>query len=267
MQQKSIHYQNANISYRIAGKGKTVMLLHGFGEDGTVWGEQIEALKDYYRLIIPDIPGSGNSGFLPHANIETYAQILKVIIDIELPESEQDFSLIGHSMGGYITLAFAEKFPALLNSFGLFHSSAFADNAEKKEVRTKAIAFIKEKGAYTFLKTSIPGLFNEQFAEDNQEYIDDLVEKSKAFTSAALAQYYQAMIDRPERIELLKTFQKPVLFIIGEFDKAIPLESSLAQCYLPAISHVHILSKSAHMCMYEETSKANKYLIDFLNQV
>jgi pimeloyl-ACP methyl ester carboxylesterase len=267
MQQRSIHYQNATISYRIAGKGKTVMLLHGFGEDGTVWEYQIEALKDHYRLLIPDIPGSGNSSFLPKANIETYAQILKEIIDIELPQTEESFSLIGHSMGGYIALAFAEKFPALLNSLGLFHSSAFADNEEKKEVRTKAISFIKEKGAYTFLKTSIPGLFNEQFAADNQEHIDDLIEKSKAFTSAALAQYYQAMIDRPERIELLKTFQKPVLFIIGEFDKAILLESSLAQCYLPAISHVHILAKSAHMGVFEETLKANKYLLEFLEQV
>lgn len=267
MQQKTIYYQNATISYRVAGVGNTVVLLHGFGEDATVWQHQIEALKDYYRLIIPDIPGSGNSGFLPMANIETYAQILKAIIDIELQEPEQNFSLIGHSLGGYIALAFAEKFPASLNSLGLFHSSAFADNEEKKEVRTKAISFIKEKGAYSFLKTSIPGLFNEQFAADNQEYIDDLIEKSKAFTSAALTQYYQAMIDRPERIEVLKTFQKPVLFIIGEFDKAIPLESSLAQCHLPVISHVHILTKSGHMGMYEETEKANKCLSDFLKQV
>jgi pimeloyl-ACP methyl ester carboxylesterase len=267
MQQKSIHYQNANISYRIAGKGKTVMLLHGFGEDGTVWEHQIEALQDDYRLIIPDIPGSGNSGFLPNGNIETYAQILKAIIDIELPKTEQDFSLIGHSMGGYIALAFAEKYPSMLNSLGLFHSSAFADNEEKKEVRTKAISFIKEKGGYSFLKTSIPGLFNEKFAADNQEDIESLIEKSKAFTSAALAQYYQAMIDRPERIVLLKTFKKPVLFIIGEFDKAIPLETSLAQCHMPAISHVHILAKSAHMGMFEETEKANQVLKNFLEQV
>jgi pimeloyl-ACP methyl ester carboxylesterase len=267
MQQKSIHYQNATISYRIVGKGKTVMLLHGFGEDGTVWENQIEALKEYYSLLIPDIPGSGNAGYLPDANIDTYAQILKAIIDIELPETEENFSLIGHSMGGYIALAFAEKFPLLLNSFGLFHSSAFEDSEEKKLVRIKAIEFIKEKGAFTFLKTSIPTLFNEQYAADNAAYIDGLIEKSKAFTSAALVQYYQAMIDRPERIEVLNTFPNPILFIIGEFDKAIPLESSLAQCYLPAISHVNILAKSAHMGMFEEPLKANKYLLDFLEKV
>jgi len=267
MQQKVIDFQNATISYRIAGKGKTVMLLHGFGEDGTVWENQIEALKDSYRLVIPDIPGSGSSGYLPNATIETYAQILKAIIDVELPATEKDFTLIGHSMGGYIALAFAEKFPSLLNSFGLFHSSAFADNEEKKEVRTKAISFIKEKGAYTFLKTSIIGLFNEQFAVINQEHIDELIEKSKAFTSAALVQYYQSMIDRPERIDVLKTFAKPVLFIIGEFDKAVPLASSLAQCYLPVVSQVHILAKSAHMGMYEEKEKVNKYLLGFLEKI
>jgi pimeloyl-ACP methyl ester carboxylesterase len=72
---------------------------------------------------------------------------------------------------------------------------------------------------------------------------------------------------RPDRTHILKSFPKPILFIIGEFDNAIPLQSSLQQCYLPAISHVYILKKSGHMSMLEETEKANTILLDFLRSI
>ena len=268
MTENTITYQNASIFYRTTGEGKTVVLLHGFAEDGDIWNNQVDFLKDHFRLIIPDLPGSGRSELVPNAIIETYAEILKEIIDIELLsyplQGAEGVSIIGHSMGGYITLSFAEKYPHYLHSFGMFHSSAFADNEEKKQSRAKAIDFINEKGAIAFLKTSIPGLFTKAFAEQNPERINELIGRGEKFTAAALVQYYQAMIARPDRTAVLKTFPKPILFIIGEFDTAIPLQSSLQQCYLPAQSHVYILNKSAHMGMWEEADKSNQILLNFL---
>ena len=273
MEEKNFQYKGSEIYYRSIGQGKPVILLHGFGEDGTVWERQVTALQNNYRLIIPDLPGSGKSLLVANANIETYAVIIKELVNIELSPALQNggdlanVSLIGHSMGGYIALAFAEKYPQYLNSLGLFHSSAFADADEKKATRKKAIEFILENGALTFLKTSIPGLFNETFAVENESVISSLISKATNFTDAALVQYYEAMIARPDRILVLKNFTKPVLFIIGEHDKAVPLQSSLEQCYLPAISHVHILENAAHMGMYEQTEKANMALINFLSEV
>ena len=273
MEEKNFQYKGSEIYYRSIGQGKPVILLHGFGEDGTVWERQVTALQNNYRLIIPDLPGSGKSLLVANANIETYAVIIKELVNIELSQAIQNggdlanVSLIGHSMGGYIALAFAEKYPQYLNSLGLFHSSAFADADEKKATRKKAIEFILENGALTFLKTSIPGLFNETFAVENESVISSLISKATNFTDAALVQYYEAMIARPDRILVLKNFTKPVLFIIGEHDKAVPLQSSLEQCYLPAISHVHILENAAHMGMYEQTEKANMALINFLSEV
>jgi len=110
-------------------------------------------------------------------------------------------------------------------------------------------------------------LFNETFAAENESVISSLICKATNFTDTALVQYYEAMIARPDRIQVLKNFPNPVLFIIGEHDKAVPLQSSLDQCYLPAISHVHILENAAHMGMYEQTAKANLALINFLSQV
>ncbi|MBK7885339.1 MAG: alpha/beta hydrolase [Chitinophagaceae bacterium] len=93
-------------------------------------GATIDQLKNYYQLVIPDLPGSGQSEMLHHASIETYADVIKEIITVEQEKNklsgDKNFcSVIGHSMGGYITLALAEKYPGVLNSFGLFHSSAF----------------------------------------------------------------------------------------------------------------------------------------------
>ena len=273
METKSFLFQNKNIHYKIYGEGKPVLLIHGFGEDSSVWQSQINFLQNNFRLIIPDIPGSGESELVPNANIETYAEIIKELCDSELQSPSppgggwEGAVLIGHSMGGYITLSFAEKYPQYLKAFGLFHSSAFADSDEKKETRKKSIEFIKSKGAYTFLKTSTPNLFTQQYKDAHAEKVEALIEAGNNFTNEALIQYYEAMIARPDRTNILKTFPHPILFIIGQHDQAIPFDSSMKQCHLPAQSHVHILRQSAHMGMWEEDEKANNILLAFLTEI
>ncbi len=258
---KFIQYKNKNIYYREFGKGKPVILVHGFGEDGSIWNELIKDLKNDFYLIIPDIPGSGKSEMLDgDISIEDYADVIKAILK---EEKSALYCMIGHSMGGYITLAFAEKYPDLLNGFGLFHSSALADDEEKKQTRRKAIEFIKTNGAKVFLKTSIPNLFADKM---HQDVIERLIEEGKNFTPEALIQYYNAMLNRPDRSMVLKSFDKPILFIIGEKDNAIPLQASLQQCHLPAISHVHILAVG-HMGMIEEQKKCSGILLSFLQNI
>lgn len=261
----TFQFQNKKIFYRTEGKGKPVMLVHGFAENGNIWNKQIDSLKENNLLIVPDLPGSGDSEMLDgEVLIKDYAEVLKAIADREFKNNEK-FSLIGHSMGGYITLAFAEKYPALLNSLGLFHSSAFADNEEKILTRKKGIDFIKKNGTEPFLKTSIPNLFYEETRKENPEIIGQLFNLTKNIAAEALIQYYEAMIHRPDRTFVLKTFERPVLFIIGKYDASVPLKASLQQCHLPDLSVVHILQKSAHMGMWEEKELSNSYLNDFLN--
>jgi len=204
-------------------------------------------------------------------SIEGMAEVINELITIELPKVSptggdlEGAVLIGHSMGGYISLAFAEKYPQLLLSFGLVHSSAFADSEEKKAMRLKAIEFIKKNGAYEFLKTAIPALFTESWANDHRQEINDLVEKSKDFSDAAIIQYYRSMISRPDRTAILKSFSGPVLLIIGEHDNAVPFTQSMQQSYLPDNPYIHILRRSAHMGMWEETAKVNTALSGFLS--
>jgi pimeloyl-ACP methyl ester carboxylesterase len=166
-------------------------------------------------------------------------------------------------MGGYITLAFAEKREQRLKGFGLFHSSSYADSAEKKETREKGITFIKEHGAFAFLRTSTPNLFGPSTKEQDQALIEGQIELCSGFTDAALITYYRSMMERPDRSEVLKNTSLPVLFILGQHDVAVPLQDGLQQCHLPKLSFVHILEVSGHMGMLEETAKSNTFLNNY----
>ncbi|MEP7237707.1 MAG: alpha/beta hydrolase [Ferruginibacter sp.] len=266
MESKTFIYQSSAIFYRTVGNGKPLVLIHGFAEDGDIWKNQIEFLKQHFYLIIPDLPGSGKSEMITNMSIESFAEVIKEIITHEFqkfPLQGAEGVLAGHSMGGYIALAFAEKYPELLSSIALVHSSTFADSEEKKANRLKSIEFVKKNGAYEFLKAVIADLFTETWSANNNETVEQQIEKSRSFADEAIIKYYKAMINRPDRTHVLKNFFKPILFIIGEHDKAVPFEQSMQQCYLPQISHVHILRNSAHMGMLEEAEKTNEILLHF----
>lgn len=273
MKEKYTLYQHTKLHYKTVGTGLPVLLLHGFAEDSRIWDNQTEFLKNDYSLIIPDLPGSGKSEMLnpplsfgeesgvrsmEKIGMEDYALCIKQILT---EEKIDRCIMIGHSMGGYITLAFAEKFPEMLIAFGLFHSSAYADDDEKVTMRKKAISFIESNGSDAFLKTSIPGLFMEQ---GNSKLSEALIERGKTFLPDALIQYYKAMIARPDRTKILTGTAIPVLFIMGEFDKAVPFKKSLEQSHMTKQTHVHILRNSAHMGMLEEKDKTNQILANFL---
>ena len=260
MVEKTVLYQTKKIFYRTIGSGDPVMLVHGFGEDGNVWDKQVEYLKVKYRLIVPDLPGSGQSEMINDMSMEGMAEVLHSIIH---EEHIDKCTVIGHSMGGYITLALVESYWNHVNAFGLFHSSAFPDTEEKKETRKKGIGFIKQQGAFEFLRTTTPNLFSPNSKEQIPNSINNFIESLKGFTPEALISYYEAMIKRPDRTSILKNTKKPVLFIAGEHDNAIPLNDVLKQCHLPEKSYIHVLKKSGHMGMMEETQNANRILEEF----
>ena len=268
----TIQYRNKKIFYRTEGKGKPVMLLHGFGENGNLWNEQVDALKENNLLIIPDLPGSGKSEMLNgEVFINDYAEVIKALADEVIFKNKEGhgekFSLIGHSMGGYITIAFAEKYPELLSSFGFFHSSAFADSSKKKETRKKGIEFITKHGTEAFIKTLALNLFCDKSKNEKPELLGKLIELGKSISPEALIQYYHAMMARPDRTLILKTFERPVLLIAGKSDSVIPIEDSLEQFRMPSVSSVHLLKNSGHMGMWEEKATSNFILQEFLKNI
>jgi pimeloyl-ACP methyl ester carboxylesterase len=272
MEQKEIRFKGKKIAYRSIGQGPAIVFVHGFGEDGTVWENQSRAF-DGFKLIVPDLPGSGQSEMIQDMSVEGLADTLKEIIVHEtaslfFKEAEPDsVIMIGHSMGGYITLAFAEKYQHMLKGFGLFHSTAFADSNEKKQIRRKGIEFIEKNGPYEFLKTSTPNLFSPETKEKNPSVIDDLLATAHNFSGEALVSYYMSMIQRPDRTQVLKQTHLPVLLILGKYDNAVPLQDGLQLAHMPNLSYIHILDKSGHMGMLEEREEANRILKNYFHSL
>ncbi len=267
---REIQIAGKRIFYRLYGKGKPTMLLHGFGETGNVWDQQVEFLKDDFKLIVPDLPGSGESELVDNMSMEGMSEVIRAIFDAEgvAPSgSKPDAVLVGHSMGGYITLAYVKKFNKSLRGFGLFHSTALPDKDEKKDVRKKGIEFVRKHGAFEFLKTSTPNLFSATTKAENSELIDVFIRGLHNFSGLALVSYYESMMKRPDTTDLLKTNRLPVLFVIGKYDNAVPMQDILKQAYLPEKSYIHILHQSGHMGMLEEPLKSNQILKKFLHEI
>lgn len=259
-----MHYNNRQLSYHTYGAGKTLVLLHGFAEDNRVWHLQVAALQAHYRLIVPDLPGSGQSERLHdtlNASIEQYAYAVLAILQ---QEQVTQCVVLGHSMGGYITLAIAEKKPAWLSGFGFVHSTALPDSEEKKQNRQRGIELIGQYGGYPFIKNTTPNLFSAAYKTSHAGQVEELIERGREFTDLALQQYYVAMMNRPDRTFVLSGSNVPVLFIIGTDDVAAPLKDVLPQTYLPACSYIHILENTGHMGMWEAPEKVNRYLAEFM---
>ena len=314
MQTKTFEYKGRKLSYRMKGEGPLLVLLHGFGEDGNVWKPQFDIFPNH-QLVIPDLPGSGQSEMIDDMSMEGMADAVRALIEDVAPSipqgevaspnhSREGLSaaqpslatesneraasseskvrsevsanpplggggavLIGHSMGGYVTLAFAEKYPTALNAFGLFHSTAFADSEEKKETRRKGIAFIEEHGAYEFLKTATSNLYAPVTKAEKGQLIDEHLKTVRNADGAALVTYYQSMIKRPDRTAVLKNSRVPVLFVMGRHDNAVPLSDGLKQCHLPQLSYIELLEHAGHMGMVEEAEQTNAILNMFMKSL
>lgn len=259
--QEIFEFGGSKIYYLDIGKGNTIVLLHGFGEDSQIWNRQIALLSQNYRLIVPDLPGSGNSSMLSTPDtIEAYATAIEALLN---HLSVNKCIILGHSMGGYITLAFAEAYPERLLGWGLIHSTAFADSEEKKLNRQRGIELMQQYGAYAFLRNTIPNLFAESFKKQEPEVLDQLIESAKAFTAEACCAYYKAMQLRPDRTQVLSGSKTPVLFVLGTEDVAAPLNDLLQQVHLPPTAYIHILENVGHMGMLEATDEVNMRIAAF----
>ncbi len=259
--QKNLSFQNKKIHYIVRGQGQPVMLVHGFAEDHRVWDLQVAQLEKRFMLILPDLPGSGSSELTQDVSMENLAGSLHAILEKEKIDSAV---MLGHSMGGYVTLAFVEKYPSMLKALGLVHSTAYADTEEKKQNRKKGIDFITAHGVQEFLKTTTPNLFSDHTKQYNPGLVEALINQYKDMDAAALKAYYEAMMQRPDRTEMLKNFSRPVLFLAGEQDSVIPYEDVVQQSGLALLSYLHVLHLSGHMGMWEEPNESSFILEEFI---
>lgn len=226
-------------------------MIHGFCESGKMWEDFAEKLSDGFRVICPDLPGFGDSPISgDQISLEEVAVILEDWLDSNRIENP---IVIGHSLGGYVTLALLELMGNRIKAIGLFHSTAFPDDADKKEMRNRTIAFLKKNGVEKFVTSFVPPLFPENRRAELSKEIEIAIEDAKRSSLNGLVAYSAAMRDRKDRLEVLRNFSGLKLLIAGTEDGAVKIESSRAQ--KDAFSNYAELEGVGHMGMVEEKQK------------
>jgi len=265
----SLEFDNRQMGYQKTGSGPAVILLHGFGEDHRIFNSTVSALEKKYTIYTPDLPGTGMSvintnSFPSNFSIEYLADSTAALIEHEKIEN---CVVLGHSMGGYTTMALAIKYPQYLKAFGLLHSTALPDTPVKIENRKRGISFIEKFGATTFLETTIPNLFGTHTKKTNPGVVLDFIQALPHFSNEILIAYYHAMMARPNLTGVLTTTTVPVLFVLGDQDIAVALEDTLPQTKMPNSAYLYVLENCGHMGMLEHPVLFNKAVLDFLDKV
>ena len=218
------------INYRrSAGKKNPLVLLHGFMESQAIWNPFFEAFGEERCVIAIDLPGHGQTEqFAETHTMPLMAECVKTVLDAENIEKAM---IIGHSMGGYVTLEFAHLFPECTTQFGLFHSQAAAETEQGIVNRNRAVEALKQnkKG---FISQLIPDLLAPENVEKLQPEIQKLIEIAQAMSVENIIAATLGMRDRNCRLDTLKNAQNPVIFIQGKQDKRFPDELVFSQVLL-----------------------------------
>lgn len=260
---KNIPFENA--VYKVKGEGNAIIFVHGFAEDSFIWEKVIPYFENEYKCIIPDIPGSGMSPLNDEdISIEDMAKFLHFIC---IEENIEKVIIYGHSMGGYIALAFAELFPSKLSGIGLIHSTAYADDDDKIKNREKSIQLIQKGGKEIFLKSMIPNLYSSFSNENLKDEIKQHLTIAMNIPSNVLVTYYKAMTKRSNRIRILSISHCPVLFVIGKNDNVLPYQNILEQASIPKASEVYLLDNIGHTSPIEAYKKLNSILKDYSDTI
>jgi len=240
--------RSLEIAYHDIGEGTPCLLLHGFCGSSAYWDELIPLLAPQFRLIVPDLPGHGQSSVpeQPYP-IEAYADDLNQLLrQLQIDQAVW----FGHSMGGYITLAAAERHASDLIAFGLIHSTANPDDEKGKQNRDKSMQTIEQDGIETFIDGLIPKLF----APQHLTAMPEKVEKAKSIgrrtppLGARIA--LMAMKNRPDRNVVLQTTELPVFLAAGKNDQIVPPEKVFT--VENELQNRVVIEQAGHMSMMED---------------
>lgn len=257
-----ILYKNTKISYSDTGKGNAIVLLHGFLENQTMWQDLVPELSKKHRIITIDLLGHGETECLGYVHsMEDNADIVHAVLS-KLRIRKAIF--VGHSMGGYVALAFAELYPENVRGLVLQNSTSKADSEERKANRNRAIKAVKKDYA-GFIRLSIANLFNP----DNREQLVDEIEKAKLEALKTPLQGIVASLEgmkiRKDREVLLHLTSYPKMLILGEKDPVLNYEDSLKQIENTSVKLVTF--PDGHMSHVENREELKKVLLDFFKGV
>ena len=256
------NYGIDELAYFDEGKGRqTILLIHGFGEDHGVWKNQIEFLSAHYRIIAPNLPGVHCKPLaIHHSQAPSIRMYVEVLHELMHHLGIEQYFIVGHSMGGYIGLSFADYYINHVQGLILLHSTTYEDNEAKKMSRMKVAEFIQEWGVSKYLETATPNLFGDAFKKTNPGIIQDIIEGGLGISQEAMIQFVFTMRNRKAMTHLLEQSNMPVWMIAGDSDLAVTIQDSLEQIKLLPSSNSLVLENVGHMGMFEATDQVNEFI-------
>jgi pimeloyl-ACP methyl ester carboxylesterase len=251
----TLEINGIRLAYDRRGKGTPLVLLHGYPLDHQLWDEVVPLLQDQFDVILPDLRGFGGSSTVDSFyTMEDIASDIAGLLDfLGIPKAV----IVGHSMGGYVALAFARLYPERVAGLGLVSSQVLADTPAKREDRFKTAAEVADKGIATVVEAMTP-----KFTSDTrlQEFARNSMEQQQP---AAYIGALKAMGERVDSTPLLSTMDYPVVIVHGDADNLIPIDRAReVQAALPSAYLVEI-SGAGHMPMMEAAEKTAEALRHF----
>lgn len=247
---KKVVFKGAEAVYQDTGVGDVLFLLHGYLENRDIWSEFIPLLKPKFRIIALDIPGHGESG--KWGNKHAMDDLASLVMFIINHEKIEKIFLAGHSMGGYITMAFAELYRERLKGYILFHSTCFADSEEKRLNREREISLVKCGKKNQIINVNIP----KGFASDNVKRLKASITWAKSIArdcdEDGIIALLNGIKERTDRSHVLAMPDVPVLLIGGKKDNYIAVEVFRKMSEIASHAAVVLLEDSGHMGFIEE---------------
>jgi pimeloyl-ACP methyl ester carboxylesterase len=260
-----ITFKGAFIYYKDEGHGIPVVLLHGYLESLDIFDGFAERLTPFCRIIRPDLPGHGKSDLIEgRASMDDMAEAVHAILEhLALKKAV----IIGHSMGGYVSQAFANNYPEAVVALGLLHSSPLADIPQKKENRLREIKLVKAGRKVLIAQFSIP----QGFAPENDKRLKDEIDNAIAIAAATSAegieQALRGMAVRPDYKHVLQGAEFPVLFVLGVHDSYFAFNEMLKLTELAANKQVVVLQHSGHNGFIEEPQLSADAILQFIKTI
>jgi len=245
------------------GPGHPLMLIHGFPLDGRMWARQEPALKAGRRVLVPDLLGFGRTP-LPVGShgLERQAEALA---RFATAHGAHRLVVCGLSMGGYIALAFAERFPDRLAGLILADTRAGADSEAVRQGRTLAARRVRQEGVAALVEDLLGKLFHPRTQLRTSDLVNEVRDLMFSQRPEAVAAALEAMRDRPSRESILKKLQCPVLVLVGEGDQMTPPEEARAVAALNSGAHVLVIPDAGHLSNMEAPAAFNRGVASFLS--
>jgi 3-oxoadipate enol-lactonase len=263
MVKQTIEFNGIVLAYEDQGSGQPLVLLHGLCGSSAYWEKVLPSLSEQYRVIAPDLRGHGQSGISdePYPMELMAHDIAELLEKLHIPQA----ILFGHSLGGYVTLAFAEQYPEKLHALSLIHSSGFPDDEKGKANRDKAIEGIRENGIEPFIDGMTPKLFAAEHIETMKPTVEHIRQIGAATNPNGAMNVLAGMRDRIDRNQVIADALFPVLLIAGEADQIIPLEKAFA------VQGDHIkqvkLADAGHLSMQEQPEALIEQILEFADSI